>query len=143
MNYILFGFKGSGKSTFGKKLAKELDRRFIDLDALIEQAYQKSIREIYHEVGEDSFRKIEKEQLQKLVDQTHCVIALGGGTVLDPENVKLLQTMGELIYLKASFETIQKRIQQTPLFVVDSLKQVYEARLPVYESISAICIEND
>lgn len=140
MNIILFGFKGAGKTTFGKRLAEKLNLPFIDLDDFIEKGMHKTIREIYQEVGEFGFRKIEKEHLQKLVGLPPHVIALGGGTVLDPENVKLLQTMGELIYLRASFETIQKRVQQTPLFVVDSLKQAFEARLPIYESIKAVCI---
>jgi shikimate kinase len=143
MNRILFGFKGSGKTTFGKKLAEQLKKPFIDLDELIEKRYHLGIRELYKKVGEIEFRRIERETLLEIKSVTGSVIALGGGTVLDGENVKLLQTMGEMIYLKASFETIQKRIQDQPAFVLQTLKQIYEERLPIYESIPAVCIEND
>lgn len=145
MNHILFGFKSVGKTFWGLKLSKELQCPFYDLDVMIQEKHNKPVREIFQEQGEEKFRKIEKEMLKELSKVTGSVIALGGGTVLDPENVKLLQTMGTLYYLKASFETILKRIEKNglPAFVTKdkSLKQIYEERLTIYETISAQCID--
>lgn len=143
MNIILFGFKGSGKTTLGKTLAEKLRRPFIDLDELIEKRCHLPVRELYKQVGESEFRLIENKTLQEIANTTQSVIALGGGTVLDSKNVKLLQAMGELIYLKVSFDTIQKRIEGNPAFVLKNLKQTYDERLPIYESIPAAWIDND
>lgn len=144
MNIILFGFKSAGKTYWGKILACQLAIPFVDLDDLIAAHYHKPVREIYRDLGESGFRKIEKEILQNLTI-TNSVIALGGGTVLDPENVKLLQTMGEMFYLKVGFETIQSRIEGTPAFVnaENSLKLIYDARIPIYEAIAAQWINNE
>lgn len=144
MNHIFFGFKGVGKTFWGLKKSKELQCPFYDLDNLIKDRYKKPIREIFQEYGEKKFRQIEKEELIALSNVQASVIALGGGTVLDPDNVKLLQTMGSLYYLRASFETIQARLDQLglPVFVSEnkSLKQIYDERLPIYEAIPATWI---
>src|SRR5690348_12190587 len=97
MNLLLFGFKASGKTHFGKLLAHEMHRPFIDTDDLIVALYkkktdkQRNIRQIYQELGEMPFRALEKEALQHLKDVTRSIIALGGGAVLDPKNVEFLQ----------------------------------------------------
>ncbi len=137
---ILFGFKNSGKTTFGKKLAKILNRPFIDLDEVIEKKYCRTIRALYQEIGETAFRAIEKQAILEISNKPDGILALGGGAVIDPENVQILQKMGTLVYLKASFETIERR---TNGYAVGPLKEVYEKRLPIYESIPAVWIEND
>ncbi len=135
---ILFGFKGCGKSHFGKLLAAKLHLPFIDTDELLGG----SPSHLYRTLGETRFRMLEKEALLTL--QSGCVIALGGGTVLDPSNVELLLKIGKLIYLEASFETIARRIKITPAFAEGtSLHTLYQARKPIYESILAHRIDTD
>ncbi len=156
MNAILFGFKGSGKTHFGKLLALELKRPFIDTDDLMVDMYANqsgqtfSIRDIHQTLGESKFRELESAAIHTLGSITNAVIALGGGTVLNPDHVEYLQKIGQMIYLQASFDTIQKRIFErgAPSFVeaydpVASLRQIYRDRLPIYEGIAARRIDTD
>ncbi len=91
MNLILFGFKGSGKTHFGKLLAQKMHRRFIDTDDWIDELYAKktgqhtSNREIYIQLGPAAFRALEKEVVKSLTSIKDAIVALGGGAVLDPE----------------------------------------------------------
>lgn len=156
MNLILFGFKGCGKSHFGKLLAQKMHRHFIDTDDLIVELFAKKTgqhtlpREIYVQLGSEHFRALEKEALESLKHVKNSVIALGGGAVLSLENVEFLQKLGCLVYLSTSAETLQKRIlkHQTPAFL-DSLNpevsflEVYQERRPIYESIPATKIDCD
>ncbi|HSX14192.1 MAG TPA: shikimate kinase [Chlamydiales bacterium] len=144
MNLILFGFKGVGKTFQGRKMSVELGRCFYDTDEMIEDQHKKSVREIFQQYGEEKFRKIEKEILIQLKGVTNSIIAVGGGTVLDSENVSFLQGLGELIYLKTGFETILERILTNgiPSFVdvknpVESLKILYETRCQIFDTIPA------
>ena len=153
MNLILFGFKGCGKTHFGKLLSIEMHRPFIDTDDIICQLYggKHRVRDIHSKLGEQKFRALEKEALQKLVGITDSIIALGGGAVLDPENVEFLQKIGALVYLHASPELLRKRLLagELPSFLDKNdpegsfLRMIHE-RAPVYSSIPArrIDLEN-
>lgn len=97
-----------------------------------------SVEKIYEMVGETRFRELESAVIYSLADVENAVIALGGGAVLDPANVSFLQTIGGLLYLEVSLETVLKRITKTPSFVKDkNLEAIYRERLPIYESIPA------
>lgn len=156
MSIILFGFKGCGKTHFGKLLSKELNYPFIDIDALIMDLYATEhektlpIHEIHSLLTDINFRVLEKKAIHSLNKNAHAVIALGGGSVLDLDNVAYLQTIGKLVYLRSNFETLQDRIFKirAPSFVdptnpLTSLQSIYKQRLPIYESIPAICIDID
>src|ERR1700722_13562988 len=155
MSIILFGFKGCGKTYLGRLLSMELKLPFIDTDDLIVRLYHKraqhlSVREIHQTLGEADFRILEKAAIKKINPDSHAVIALGGGVILDPDNVAYLQRIGQLIYIKVSFDTIQQRIINNgiPSFVdaadpIQSLCQIYQQRLPIYESIPAKSIHAD
>lgn len=152
-NIILFGFKGAGKTYLGKLLSEAIKRSFIDTDDRIIHHYAKEkhlIREIHRSLGEVCFRGLEKMVIHQLDKTCNAVISLGGGVILDSDNVAHLQTIGKLVYLKASFESLQERIlsQGIPSFLdvkdpIGSLKQTYDARLPIYESIPALTIDVD
>ncbi|MBM3183681.1 MAG: hypothetical protein FJZ64_00015 [Chlamydiae bacterium] len=153
MNLILFGFKGCGKTHFGKLFAKKMHRKFIDTDDLIVECYTQknlTVREIYKKLGEEGFRALEKKALFSLKNVKDSIISLGGGAVLDPENVEFLQKLGCLIYLKTSKETLEKRLfkDEPPAFLNEKdpkgafFKMVQERR-PIYESIPATTIDCD
>ncbi len=156
MNLILFGFKSSGKTHFGKLLAMQMHRPFIDSDDLIQELYaqetqhRKKVKEIHEKLGEEAFRKLEKRAIQALKGVENGIIALGGGTVLDPENVEMLQKVGALVYLKTGAETLRKRIFQgeLPSFFDKSdpegsfLRMIHE-REPIYRSIPARVVDTE
>lgn len=150
MNLILFGFKGSGKTHFGKLLALEMNRPFIDTDDLIVKLHGKSCRQLYQELGEEKFRQIETTAITSLHHIENSIIALGGGAVLKKENVEFLQTIGALIYLKASLQKIRPRILKGEIPVIfkgedpeDALHAMFHEREPVYLSIPAQAIDTD
>ena len=91
MNIFLVGPMGSGKSSLGKKLAKRLDKKFIDTDKEIEKNENKTINEIFENDGEGYFRKKEKDFLNNIPNSLNMVIATGGGIVIDEENRKKLK----------------------------------------------------
>lgn len=110
MRIVLTGFMGTGKSVVGRCLAERLGLSFIDLDDRIEQAAGMTILEIFASEGESGFRRRERELIAGLTSHRDCVIATGGGAVLDSENVRALKTGGVLICLQAEPEIILERI---------------------------------
>lgn len=99
---FLVGFMGSGKSTIGPILANVLGYKFYDIDAIIEEKAQKSIPEIFKTEGEPSFRSLERATLAEVITYSQSVVALGGGTIANPENLQLAKENGILVYLKIS-----------------------------------------
>lgn len=156
MNIILFGFKKCGKTYYGLKAAQKLHMHFVDSDLLVEQQYKKihheelSYREIAKKHGFPFFRNLEKQVIPLLMQQKNTIISLGGGVVLDSENVSRLEQTGILIYLKASKETLEHRVLsgEIPSYIdpkrpIESFEELYDQRLPIYESIPAHVIHTD
>jgi shikimate kinase len=156
MNLILFGFKGAGKTHFGKLLSIKMHRPFIDTDHLILELYtkqtgkKKTITEIYKELKEEGFRSLEKQTFEILKDVKNSIIALGGGFVLDPENIEKLELLGSLVYLKASVQKLKERIfkDELPAFLAkddpeQAFLDMYHEREPIYRSIKARCVDTD
>lgn len=146
MNIVLFGFKGCGKTYFGQKLAQAIDRPFIDTDQLLvdrwkkEGRKEKTIPEIYRSIGEPTFRQMEALAIASLCNVQNSVIAVGGGSVLNPANLKQLQRIGQLVFLDASLETILSRKIDTALGPIERL---YAERDPLYRTIPAARISVD
>ncbi|HXW63380.1 MAG TPA: shikimate kinase [Candidatus Acidoferrales bacterium] len=139
----LTGFMGSGKSTTGRLLAGQLGWTHVDLDRRIMEASGSSIPEIFARAGEAEFRRIENEQLARIVvesDTAHKprVVSLGGGTIAQPQNLALLREHGAtLIWLHCPVEELLRRCAQItdrPLFRDEaSFRRLYQERLPTYE----------
>ena len=110
MRIILTGFMGTGKSVVGRRLAERLGLSFLDLDDLIEEEAGVSIPEIFAAEGEPGFRRREREQIARVANCGNCVMATGGGALLDPENIRTLRTGAVLVCLQAAPEVILKRI---------------------------------
>ena len=111
-NVILIGFMGVGKTSLGKLLASKLGRAFIDLDEKIEQDAGISIPKIFEMHGEKYFRELEKAAVREVTARKNIIIATGGGTVKDAENLRLLKNSGVVICLTADAEEIFKRTEK-------------------------------
>jgi len=114
MNIILIGYRGSGKSTIGRKLAKQLWKTFVDVD---EQACMRfdnqTIAQIWSKYGEPAFREVETQVTCDLCEEDNQVIALGGGTLLQPAaSTAVEQAKAIRIYLKCTAEELWRRIRQ-------------------------------
>jgi len=149
MNIFLVGPMGSGKSSLGKKLAKSLDKKFIDTDKEIEKKENKTINEIFENNGEKYFREKEKELLINIPNNLNMVIATGGGIVTNQENREKLKE-NKVIFLNASVERQSKRTSKSdkrPLLKnVDRLKKIrelYDERLKFYKEVSNFEINVD
>lgn len=112
MKLFIVGYMASGKTTFGKALAKKLNTNFIDLDEFIEQTTGKSISGIFAENGEEEFRKIERDCLQQAVDShKNVVLACGGGTPCFFDNMDYLNNNGITVFLETSTPVLISRLQ--------------------------------
>ncbi len=109
---FLTGFMASGKSTIGKLVSESLERSFIDLDAVIEEKEQRSIKEIFSEEGEEYFRMKERECLLDVSKNFVGVVALGGGSLQDQRVIDHLKLFGLLVFIKTPLEVIVDRIMK-------------------------------
>lgn len=113
MIIVLSGYMGSGKSLIGKKLARELNYSFVDLDEEIERNQGMKISEIFSEKGEIYFRRIEIQVLKSCLKATeNIILALGGGTPCYGQNLELIKSNPDtkLIYLKVDLKTLTDRL---------------------------------
>jgi shikimate kinase len=146
MNIVLIGFKSSGKSTIGAILAQLAGMSFIDTDSLVESLFDErasiylSCRGIYQKFGADYMRTLEAEALKTIEDLDNCVVATGGGVVLQAENVSLLQQAGLTVFLDVPLADLQNRLadNSSPLFRDKSIAQVYAERYPLYVEAAKI-----
>jgi shikimate kinase len=111
-NIVLTGFMGTGKSTVGRMLAKRLQYRFVDTDALIESRQNRTVAQIFEQSGEQVFRALEKETAAELSVQEGMVISTGGKMLLDPENLRSLSRNGRVFCLVADSEEIIRRLSR-------------------------------
>ncbi len=114
MNLILIGYRGSGKSTIGPLVANRLRQPFVDLDEVIVEKTGKTISQVFSEEGEAGFRSREQTSLQELRKLKNCVISLGGGAVVKPENRVLVRRMGKVVWLRAPAVVLWSRIKADP-----------------------------
>ena len=136
---VLVGLSGSGKSTIGATLSKQLKFSFIDVDDLIVQSEGISIAEIFAQQGEGRFRELEKETILKLDLSNPTVLALGGGSWIQDEIRAFLSPIASIIYLEANIESILQRLKDNnarPLLDErNNRKELLEQQLEVRESI--------
>jgi len=112
MRIFLIGFMGSGKTTIGPPLAKELGYKFIDQDELIEKHYNMSVGEVFARFGESQFRETEHNVLTEVVNEDNLVISTGGGAPCFLNNMTFMNDHGIAVYLKAEAETLMNRLQK-------------------------------
>lgn len=150
-NIILIGFMGAGKTTVGKLLSKEKELHFADTDERIVSEQGKTIPEIFAENGEEYFRDLETDLLRRMQEDTYdSVISVGGGMPVREENRRLLRSLGCVIYLSASKQTILERVKRDgsrPMLEGDSLEnrveQLMKAREIFYRQAAHIDVRTD
>ncbi len=147
-NIILVGPMGSGKTTIGRQLAKQLNMTFFDSDHEIEAKTGANIPLIFELEGEKGFRKRETAMLDELSQKNAVVLATGGGAVLALENRKMLRQRGIVIYLSATLEQLWERTRldkNRPLLQTenprDKIAALLEQRSPLYEEMADITID--
>jgi shikimate kinase len=101
---------GAGKTTLGKVLAQVMNLTFLDLDNFIEEHYHRTVSQIFAEVGEDGFRRMEHDALVEASKFEDVVISLGGGTPCFMGNMQIVNNAGISIYLKPSEEVLLRRL---------------------------------
>ncbi len=148
-NICLVGMMGAGKTTVGKKLAKKLDLRFVDLDHEIERHTGVSVATIFEIEGESGFRQRETNALRQVFEAGNQIIATGGGAVLSAMNRAMLSGTGCVVYLQATPELIYARTRHDtgrPLLqVADPLgriRSLVSQRDPLYREVADIVIES-
>ena len=142
---------GSWKTTVGRKLAETTGMEFIDIDDAIEEVTEMKISDIFREFGEVRFRKMETAFFIEKAKQTGMVFSTGGGIVLDLENREILKNNGTTFFLKASTETLAKRIHNTekrPLLtnrvnLQSRLEEIWNERIKFYNNSAHYVIETD
>ena len=110
MNIILTGFMGTGKTAVGKRLAKRLGWRFVDIDQLIEAQAKMPVARIFAERGEAVFRRLEQRCIGRVVHSDQQVVATGGGAFVDPKNRAWLRASGVVVCLTATPRVILTRV---------------------------------
>jgi shikimate kinase len=103
---ILIGYMGAGKTTIGRALAKELGLDFYDLDWYIENRRRKKIPQIFEELGEEGFRKIEHNMLHEVAEFEDVIISCGGGTPCFFDNIDYMNQQGQVVYLHCTPEVL-------------------------------------
>jgi shikimate kinase len=149
MNVALYGFMGVGKSAVGRMLAEKLGLSFVDLDEEIVNRTGRSIESIFQEDGEERFREIERSVTEEYSALDGQVIACGGGTVIDPENLENLRRSSRMVLLTADPEVILERVEaeedMRPLLNVDDklgkIRSLLTKRWPSYIEAADIIID--
>jgi len=154
MNFVLIGFRGTGKTSAGKAAAGMLGLDFYDTDEIIKAKTGRSVQEIVASGGWGAFREQEKSAIRSLPDSGSHIISLGGGAVLDPENVEeLKRRKGVCIWLFANPAVIAQRIErdadsagQRPSLNCspgpgDDIISIIKERTPIYRGLADYLID--
>lgn len=144
-NIILIGMPGAGKSTVGVVLAKALGYDFIDSDLVIQAETGKRLFEIIDEEGIDGFLKVEN-RINSSLCVKHTVVATGGSVIYGEEAMEHLKSVGRVIYLKVSYESLEKRLgnlmkRGVAIRSGNTLRDLYNERVPLYEKYADITID--
>lgn len=145
-NIVLIGMPGSGKTTIGKILSREIGIRLVDIDKYIESRTGRTISQIFTE-GEKVFREYERKAVYNISREKGIIISTGGGTVKDYRNVKALKENGIIIFIDRPIENIASSasLSKRPLLKdgVDRLYSLYNERYGLYKKYCDFQITND
>jgi shikimate kinase len=148
----LTGYRGSGKSSVGRLLARQLGRRWIDSDDLIESQAGTSIRELFAASGETAFRDLEEAAIADIADRPPAVVSLGGGAILRQANRRRIAESGVCIWLCVDAPTVMRRLAHdqtttarrpalTDLPQRQEIEKLLADRRPLYEQVAQYRVE--
>jgi shikimate kinase len=151
---FLIGYRGTGKSTIARLLAERLGYDWVDADDEIEQQAGKSIAEIFADDGEAAFRELEADVVAELCRLRTTVVALGGGAVMSEANRTAIRSAGIVVWLKASVETIARRMAAdamsssrrpnlTAAGGLSEIETVLAAREPIYRACATCEVDTE
>ncbi len=154
MNIYLVGYRCTGKTSVGKRLAERMGRLFKDADLELVENCGKSIAEIVDAEGWEGFRKREVETTRSLAGLSEVVIATGGGVVLNPENIECMRKSGVIVWMTADPHTIIERMSRdvttgefrpslTGGTVQKEVEETLAERLPLYEAAMDFMVPTD
>lgn len=140
---IFLGYMGAGKTTVGKAFAQDTGRWFYDLDWYIESRRHRTVKQIFDEVGEDGFRRIERNMLHEVAEFENVVVSCGGGTPCFFDNMDYMNSRAVTVYLKATPDVLFEHLKmgrtvrplllgKTPDEVKAFVRQQLEVREPFY-----------
>lgn len=149
---FLIGFMGTGKSSVARRIHERTGIELIEMDETIEKKENRSISQIFTEEGESYFRELETNLLRELRirKQKPAVVSCGGGVVLNPENVKIMQTCGKIVLLTAKPETVYRRVGKSKdrpnlknRRSVQEIESLMEERKSAYQAAANCAIATD
>lgn len=147
---VLVGMMGAGKTTIGRRLARRLDRPFVDSDEQVEARTGRTVREIFEAEGEPTFRALETDALcDALSSSTPAVVAAAGGTVLAEVNRDAMRSAGTVVWLRADPSVLATRVRDgvhRPLLADDPaqvLRDLDAARRDLYASVAHHVVDTE
>lgn len=140
---VIVGMPGSGKSKLGRAVARRLQKKFIDLDAVIEAKAGCKIAEIFEKQGEAAFRALETQALEDCTKEGGRVISTGGGVVVRPQNRPFLRQNGPVLYLRRPVDQLHLGAGRPLSTSREALQTMYTQRAPLYEAVADLTVEND
>ena len=146
-NIILIGMPASGKSTVGVVVAKRLGYEFVDTDLLIQKQEKRLLKEIIEQEGNEGFLAIEN-QVNRDLQVEKAVVSPGGSVVYCEEAMEHFKQIGKVVYLKAPFEEINRRISNAKnrgvvLKEGQTLKDLYDERVKLFEKYADLTVEEE
>ena len=150
----LIGYRCTGKTSVGKSLAGKLAMDFVDADDFLVKDAGMTVAEIVEQFGWDDFRNRETRILQTISHMDKNVVATGGGVILRDSNVEILRATGTVIWLKASVETIARRMVKdvhtedlrpglTDKGPFQEIEDTLKMRIPLYKKAMDFSVETD
>ena len=145
---FLIGMQGCGKSSLGKRVARETGIPFADTDQLVAQSAGCTVNEFFERYGEDVFRKAETNMLANLTRVRPMMISTGGGTILSPVNRHIMRSWGRIVWIDRPLDEILSdiKLDRRPTLRDGGLaevERVYRERLPLYRGLADITVRND
>ena len=145
---FLIGMQGCGKSSLGKRVARETGLSFMDTDAMVAGSVGGTVNEFFAQYGEETFRKAETGALALLTRARPMMISTGGGTVMNPVNRHIMRSWGTIVLIDRPLEDILSdiKLDRRPTLRdggLTEVERVYNERIQIYRDLADIVVRND